>query len=126
VFSGWVWRVAPTLTVLDSLRLQGPLGLALDWRRRTAWIADPVGDELVAIDMDTRAVRFRVPELGAPRDVAVDPARGEAWVVSRPTGSVYRVSPAGDVLGVVGGLGDPAEVRLDPGVVPLRVNRPSR
>ena len=124
VFSGWVWRVDSTLTVLDSLRLQGPLGLALDWRRRTAWVADPVGDELVAIDMDTRAVRFRVAGLGAPRDVAVDLARGDAWAVSRPTSSVYRVSPAGAIVGAVGGLGDPAEVRLDPGFVGPRVGRP--
>lgn len=113
--TGWVWRLSSGLVVLDSLRLQGPIGLALDWRRRTAWIADAAADQVVALDMDTRAVRFRLGPLGEPRDVAVDLERGEAWVVGRTAGTVYRFSPAGVLLGKVGGLGDPYEVRLDRG-----------
>ena len=113
--SGWVWRISSGLVVLDSLRFQGPIGLALDWRRRTAWVADAQADQVVAIDMDTRAVRFRLGPLGEPRDVAVDLDRGEAWVVGRTAGAVYRFSPAGVLLGRVGGLGDPYEVRLDRG-----------
>jgi len=103
------------MVVLDSLQLQGPIGLALDWRRRTAWIADAAADQLVAVNMDTRQVRFRVLGLGEPRDVAVDLQRGEPWVVARVAGRVYRYSPAGVLLGSVGGLGEPYEVRLDRG-----------
>lgn len=114
--SAWLWRVSPTLAVIDSFALQGPIGLALDWRRRTAWIADAAADQVVALDMDTRAVRFRLGALGEPRDVAVDLDRGEAWVVGRTAGRVYRFSPTGVLLGSVGGLGDPYEVRLDRGL----------
>jgi len=124
--SGYVWRLSPALVVLDSLRLAGPLGVALDWYRRTAWLADPVGDELVALNMDTRAVRFRIGGLDSPRDVAVDLATGEAWVVSAVSGRAYRVSPAGTVLASVGGLGEPAEVRLDPGIIVSRVAMTSK
>jgi DNA-binding beta-propeller fold protein YncE len=113
--SGWVWRVRADMVVLDSLRLDGPIGLALDWRRRTAWIGDARGNELVGIDMDTRAVRFRVAGLGDPRDAAVDLDRGEGWVVGRTAGMIYRFSPTGTLLGSVGGLGNPHEVRLDRG-----------
>ena len=113
--SGWVWRLSVGLVVLDSLRLQGPIGLALDWRRRTAWVADAAADQVVALDMDTRAVRFRLTHLGEPRDVAVDLERGEAWVVGRTAGTVYRFSPRGVLLTSVGGLGNPYEVRLDRG-----------
>ena len=112
---GWVWRVSPSLVALDSLRLQGPIGLALDWRRRTAWVADAYGNELVGIDMDTRAVRFRVSGLGEPRDAAVDLDRGEGWVVGRTASTIYRFSPTGQLLGSVGDLGNPHEVRLDRG-----------
>ena len=112
---GWVWRVSPSLVVLDSLQLRGPIGLALDWRRRTAWVADAYGNEIVGIDMDTRAVRFRVSGLGEPRDAAVDLDRGEGWVVGRTAAAIYRFSPTGALLGSVGGLGNPYEVRLDRG-----------
>ena len=116
IASGWVWRVSTALTVLDSLRLQSPVGIALDWRRRTAWIADVDGNQLVAVNMDTRVVRFRVGNLGNPWDVAVDLATGDAWAVARGTSRAYRVSPTGVVLAAVGGLGDPFGIRLDPGV----------
>lgn len=113
--TGWVWRISPGMAALDSVQLQGPIGLALDWRRRTAWIADAAADQVVALDMDTRAVRFRLLALGEPRDVAVDLDRGEAWVVGRTAATVYRFSPTGVLLGRVGGLGEPFEVRLDRG-----------
>ena len=113
--SGWVWRLSASMAVLDSVQLQGPIGIALDWRRRVAWIADAAADQVVALNMDTRAVRFRLTSLGEPRDVAVDLERGEAWVVGRAAGTVYRFSPTGVLLGRVGGLGSPYEVRLDRG-----------
>ncbi len=113
--TGWVWRLSENLVVQDSLRLQGPIGLALDWRRRTAWVMDARANELVALDMDTRAVRFRRGGLGDPRDGAVDLDRGECWVVARTAGSVHRFSPTGVPLAQVGGLGNVHEVRLDRG-----------
>jgi DNA-binding beta-propeller fold protein YncE len=113
--TGWVWLLSPGMVVLDSVRVQGPIGLALDWRRRTAWIADAAADQVVALDMDTRAVRFRLLALGEPRDAAVDLQRGEGWVVGRTAATVYRFSPTGVLLGRVSGLGEPYEVRLDRG-----------
>ena len=115
VASGYVWRLSPALVVLDSLRFQAPFGIALDWRRRTAWIVDPDTGELIAVNMDTQAVRFRIGGLGVPRDVAVDLSRGDAWVVSAATGQAFRYSAGGRLIATVGGLGEPAEVRLDPG-----------
>jgi len=116
VASGYVWLLSPALVVLDSLRFQAPFGIALDWRRRTAWIVDPDTGELLAVNMDTRTVRFRIGGLGVPRDVAVDLSRGDAWIVSAATGQAFRYSASGVLLATVGDLGAPAEVRLDPGV----------
>lgn len=113
--TGWVWRLSENLVVQDSLRLQGPIGLALDWRRRTAWVMDALANEIVALDMDTRTVRFRFGGLGEPRDAAVDLDRGECWIVGRTAGTVYRFSPTGVPLAQIGGLGNPHEVRLDRG-----------
>jgi len=115
IASGWVWRVTPGVTVLDSLRLLAPVGVALDWRRRVAWICDVDGDQLVAIDMDTRAERFRVGGLGNPWDVTVNLANGEAWVVARGSARAFRLSRTGEVIASVPGLGDPFGIRLDPG-----------
>ena len=115
IASGWVWRVRPDVTVRDSLRLLAPVGVALDWRRRVAWICDVDADVLVAIDMDTRAERFRVGGLGNPWDVTVDLASGEAWVVARGSARAFRLSPTGQRLASVPGLGDPFGIRLDPG-----------
>jgi sugar lactone lactonase YvrE len=113
--TGWVWRFASDNTVLDSLRLASPVGVALDWRRRTAWVADAQAGQLVGIDMDTRLVRIRIAALAQAYDVAVDLDRGEPWVVVRGTASLYRFAPDGRELGRVNGLGDPWEIRLDRG-----------
>jgi hypothetical protein len=110
-----VWLVRPDMVAPDSIPASGPVGLALDWRRRTAWIACPGSDLLVGIDMDTRAERFRVAGLGDPTDAAVDLDRGEGWVVAYTAAVAYRFSPAGSALGSVGGLGAPYEIRLDRG-----------
>jgi DNA-binding beta-propeller fold protein YncE len=115
IASGWVWRLSPTLTVLDSFRLQSPVGIALDWRRRIAWICDVDGDALVAVDMDTRAERFRVNGLGNPWDAAVDFSNGDIWVVARGSSRAFRLSASGKQIASVPGLGDPFQIRLDPG-----------
>src|SRR5213075_1730613 len=104
ISSGWVWRLSPALAVLDSLRLQSPVGVALDWRRRVAWICDVDGDALVGIDMETRAERFRIGGLGNPWDVAVELTTGEVWVVARGSARAWRLSPTGHVLAFVPGL----------------------
>jgi hypothetical protein len=91
------------------------VGVALDWRRRVAWICDVDADALVAIDLDTHAERFRVGGLGNPWDVAVDLSNGEAWVVARGSARAYRLSPSGRQLASVPGMGDPFSIRLDPG-----------
>jgi hypothetical protein len=91
------------------------VGVALDWRRRTAWICDVDADALVAVNMDTRAERFRVGGLGNPWDAAVDLATGDVWVVTRGSSRGYRLSSTGRTLGFVPGLGDPFAIRLDTG-----------
>lgn len=113
--NGRLWRVSPSMTVLDSLPLSGPIGIALDWRRRIAWVAEAPAGRVAAIDMDTRVVKFRIGGLAGPIDTAVDLDRGEAWIVARDAGRVYRYSASGVLLGSVGGLGEPYEVRLDRG-----------
>ena len=115
IASGWVWRLSPALAVLDSFRLQSPVGVALDWRRRTAWICDVDGDALVAVNMDTRAERFRLGGIGNPWDAAVDLSSGDAWVVARGSSRAFRISATGKQLATVPGLGDPFQIRLDPG-----------
>jgi len=116
IASGWVWKLSPALTVLDSLRLQSPVGVALDWRRRVAWVCDVDGDALVGIDMDNPHIeRYRVGGLGNPWDVAVELASGEVWVVARGSARAWRLSPTGQVLAFVPGMGDPFAIRLDPG-----------
>lgn len=113
--TGWVWRVDTALRVLDSVRVQAPIGIAVDWRRRTVWVADADADQLVAVDPAACAVRSRHAAPLEPRDVAVDLDRGEAWVAARLSGTVYRFSPSGGLLVRRDGLGDLYELRLDRG-----------
>jgi DNA-binding beta-propeller fold protein YncE len=114
--AGRVWRLSALGARLDSSNVAvGPIGLAVDHRRGRVWIADAGGDRLVVLDLATMAVLFTVPGLAEARDVDVDLATGDAWVVARSDRQVVRVSPDGVVLQRLGGFTDPTEVRLDPG-----------
>src|SRR5262249_55438937 len=93
VASGYVWLLSPALVAIDSLRFRAPFGIALDWRRRTAWIVDPVTGELLAVNMDTRTVRFRIGRLGAPRRLALDLSSGDASVRGAALRSPRRRAP---------------------------------
>jgi DNA-binding beta-propeller fold protein YncE len=111
-----IWRLSAGGAVLDSSSdALGPVGLAVDRVRGRAWVADPAGDRVLALDPSTLAVLFTVPGLPGAWDVAVDPGSGEVWVTVRDLGAVVRLSPNGAILDVCGGLSDPIEVRLDPG-----------
>jgi DNA-binding beta-propeller fold protein YncE len=114
---GRVWRLSALGAVLDSSSAaSGPIGIAVDSRRGRVWIADAVGNRVVVLDLARMAgVLFTVTGLPQARDVDVDPATGEAWVVARASHEVVRISPAGVVLQRLGGFVDPAEVRVDPG-----------
>jgi sugar lactone lactonase YvrE len=113
--TGWVWQVDRQFQVVDSVRLTSPIGIAVDPRRRTVWVADADADQLVAIDPATCSVRSRSAVRSEPRDVAIDLDRGEVWVAARLSGTVARFSAAGALLVQLGGLGDLYEVELDRG-----------
>jgi hypothetical protein len=89
--AGNVFRVDPaTGKVAGKITLQGgrflrPAGLAYDPARQTLWVADVEADAVRVIRTDGRTVAVlanagTVP-LRAPIDVAVDAARGQAWVL---------------------------------------------
>ena len=114
---GRIWRLSALGARLDSSSVAaGPIGIAMDARRGRVWVADAVGDRVVVLDLaNMHSVLFTVTSLPQARDVDVDPATGEAWVVARASNEVVRISPAGVVLQRLGGFSDPAEVRVDPG-----------
>ncbi len=113
---GRVYRLNEAAQVLDSLSGgAGPLGIAIDSRRRRVWVADAAGNQVIVIDADTRLEVFRVTGLGEPRDVDLDFATGEAYVVARAEGAVVHLSASGTIIARRGGFSDPYEVGLDPG-----------
>lgn len=114
---GLVWRIAPNGALLDSSQAaSGPIGIAIDRARSRVWVADAVGNRVLALDLSTLAVLVSVGGIGEPRDVAVDRTNGDVWVVARAERAVLRLASDGRVLDRVGGFTDPYEVRLDPGL----------
>ena len=114
--SGRITRLAPDGRVLDSLTVaSGPIGITLDRDHDRAWIADAIGNRVVVVTMSTRTTLFIVTGLQEPRDIAIDRASGEAWIVARAEGAVLRLSPTGQVLERLKGLVTPYEIRFDPG-----------
>ncbi|HEY6866720.1 MAG TPA: hypothetical protein VI792_05645 [Candidatus Eisenbacteria bacterium] len=94
--------------------LAGPLGIAVDAARGRIWVTDPSLDLVAALRRDG-STEFQVRSIPGAFGVAVDPATGEAWVTSEAASALLRISPAGAILRVLGGLGTPADIALDPG-----------
>lgn len=113
---GRVYRLNEAAQVLDSLSAgAGPIGIAIDPRRRRVWVADAAGDQVIVFDADSRSEVFRVTGLGEPRDVDIDLATGDAYVVARAERSVLHLSASGAIVARRSGFSDPYEVGLDPG-----------
>ena len=113
---GHVYRVSPLETVeLDLTGFQGPIGVAVDSRRGRIWVAEALGNRVAVLDRLGGGVLFRVGGLAEVRDVAVDLATGEGWVVAPGSNEVVRISPAGVVLQRLGGISSPYGIAFDPG-----------
>lgn len=113
---GLVTRIAANGQALDTLLVaSGPLGITIDRDHDRVWIADAVGDRVIVMRLSNRAAVFTVSGLHGARDIAVDRTTGEAWVVASTDRAVVRLSPTGAILQRVTGLGDPSEIRFDPG-----------
>jgi len=114
--TGRVYRLNEAAQVLDSLSIfSGPIGIAVDSRRRRVWVADAVGNQVIVLDALTRAEVFRVTGLGEPRDIDIDLATGDAYVVARSERAVVHLSATGAIVARRTGFSDPYEVGLDPG-----------
>lgn len=114
--TGRIHRLNELAQPRDSLEYaQGPIGIAVDWRRDRVWVADAAGDAVLLIETSSRALLRRLPGIGEPREVSVDLTTGECWVVARSERAVYRLAPDGSVRTRIGGFTDPVEVRVDPG-----------
>ncbi len=114
---GVVWRLRTDGTVLDStLVARGPLGMAIDHVHGRAWVADAGGGRLYGLDPVTLLVRVTIGGLGLPRDVDVDLATGDVWVVEQSSHAVTRFSLDGVLRQRCTDLVDPYEIRIDPGL----------
>lgn len=113
---GLVTLLGPDGAHLDSLDVaSGPIGITIDRAHDRVWIADAVGNRVIVVKLSTRATEFIVGGLHGARDVAVDRATGEAWVAVSTDHAVVRLSATGAELERVSGLGQPIEIRFDPG-----------
>ncbi|MEO5988116.1 MAG: hypothetical protein ABIR01_04340 [Candidatus Eisenbacteria bacterium] len=114
--TGRVYQLNEAAQVLDSLiGASGPIGIAVDSRRRRIWVADAVGNQVMVFDADSKIMVFRVTGLGEPKDVDVDLATGDAYVVARAERSVVHLSASGAIVARRTGFSDPYELGLDPG-----------
>ena len=114
--TGRVYCMNEAAQVLDSLSLfTGPIGIAVDSRRRRVWVADAVGNQVIVLDAATRTEVFRITGIGEPRDVDIDLMTGDAYVVARAERSLIHLSSTGAIVARLTGFSDPYEVGLDPG-----------
>jgi DNA-binding beta-propeller fold protein YncE len=112
---GTVTRISPGGQVLDVVpNFVAPLGVSVDSRRGVIWVADPLGNRVVALDR-TGGELFRVNGLTDAGEISVDVTTGEAWAVLGSAGSVARISPAGTVIRTQGGFDFPYAISVDPG-----------
>jgi len=112
---GTVTRLSGLGQVLGTFSgFTAPLGIAVDSQRGRIWVADPYAGRVTALERDGREA-FRVTGLADAGELAVDEFTGEAWVVLGTSGAVARISSAGTVLRVQGGLRIPIAIGVDPG-----------
>lgn len=90
---------------------QGPIGIAVDFRRGRIWVADALAGQVVALRRDG-SVEFRVSGLSEVRSIAVDVQSGEAWCTVPGIGQVARLSPTGALIDAAGGLSRPDGIGL--------------
>jgi DNA-binding beta-propeller fold protein YncE len=114
--AGTLTRVPPSFTAIELTipGFEGPIGVAVDPKRGTIWVADAVAGEVVALDR-TGAVLFRVGGLPEARELAADPETGDLWVVVPGSGELVRISATGQVLHRLGGFAQPLGIAVDPG-----------
>jgi DNA-binding beta-propeller fold protein YncE len=124
-----VVHLTPGGTQLAALGgFQGPIGIAVDARRRRVWVADAAAGSLVALHLDG-SVEFRVLNLPEVREVAVEDATGNAWATLPGRGEVAIVAPTGTELRRLTGLSAPYGIALDnvlgrdPGLTASRATR---
>ena len=117
-------RATGGLTVTDSASVREPHGLALSPDGKTLYVTSVADHELVALDTETMAPRWRVELAAEPRGVAVSASGTTAIVGFLATGAVAQVelggsSPNVSYLGL-----DPAQRLADPftGQVAFRQN----
>lgn len=114
--TGRVYCLNEAAQAIDSLSIfTGPIGIAVDSRRRRVWVADAAGNRVIVLDAVTRTELFRVNGIGEPRDVDIDLRTGDAYVVARGERSVIHVSSTGAIVARLTGFSDPYEAGLDPG-----------
>ncbi|HTR97896.1 MAG TPA: hypothetical protein VMH61_08345 [Candidatus Acidoferrales bacterium] len=114
---GVVLRLGQNAAVIDSsLAASGPIGLAVDPYRGRVWVADAVGNRVIALDPATDHVLFTVNGIAGAVDVSVDRATGDAWVVARSAQSIVHLDSNGKVLETLGGFSDPVGISVDPGL----------
>lgn len=89
-----------------------PEGLAFG-APNVAWVTNNRSNTLMKIDMVANAVVETYKVGGRPRGVAVD-LNGNIWVACSEINQVWRLSPAGVVLGKHGTGKDPREITIDP------------
>ena len=112
--SGVVVRVGFDGTVGDTVRVQGPIGVAVDARRGRVWVADALGGSIVTLDR-SGAVERRITGFPEVREIAVDLDTGNAWATVPGDGRVVVVSPEGSLVAQLGGFVQPYAIALDPG-----------
>jgi streptogramin lyase len=98
--------------------LPGAFTLAPDPARGRVWVTLADANALVALSLSAQVV-LRIGDLEAPRGLALDPRTGEVWVTTLGLrdgdGSVWLVSPSGQVLMRQTGFTRPFALALDPG-----------
>jgi len=83
----------------------------VDASQRRIWVADAVGDQVVAL-APAGTVQFRITGLPEARQIVVDESTGEAWVTLTAAGAVARLSPDHREVLRVGGMNAPWGIAL--------------
>jgi streptogramin lyase len=105
-----VIRFSPEGAPLDTLHgFQGPIGVAVDNRIGSIWVADAVAGHVLAYDR-AGTLQLNVPVAGA-REISIDLRSGDAWVTIPGSKQIARIQRTG-VVRRLGGLMLPLDIAL--------------
>lgn len=115
VFSGLIQSPIGAYSVVETISVTGPKGIAINPSNTRAYIADDTNDRVHVIDLSTKASIATVPVGDAPNTVVVNPSGTKVYVTNYISGTVSVIDTATNTVSATIAVGQyPIGITINP------------